>query len=92
MIEMTTVTIRINDGATFGRTLKFVKESRGARYNASDKTWTIPANHRILGAGVNRSSYKFEVIGNAATTSDRCPHYTVDQGCPLHGEFCEESR
>lgn len=92
---MEMVQIRINQGPSFARTLRLVKESQGARYDGTTQTWSIPSNHRILSNGINRSQYRFEVVGQTNpdtynANKGRCTLYVATEGCPLHGEYCKE--
>lgn len=76
-----TIEIRITKGQSFSRTLKTVKESRGARYNPSTQTWIVEEGSLIT--RVSLKQYPYEIV-----TSGQCPRYIRDQGCPLHGELC----
>ena len=75
------VELRVIDGPAFGRTLRTVKESAGARYNPATRTWTVNDGSLIL--RVSERQYPYEVV-----KTHYCPAYTRDQGCPLHGELC----
>ena len=75
------VEIRILDGSSFGRTLRTVKEGRGAAYNPERRTWTVDSDSLIM--RVSSRQYPYEVV-----KTHWCPAYTRDQGCPLHGETC----
>lgn len=56
------IVVRIADGASFGRTLRFIKDDRRSTYVPADRVWLIPADHRILGDGVNRREYRFDEL------------------------------
>lgn len=78
---MATVTMRVAaTGRDFQRAAAYAR-SVGGRYDGATQTWRIPdqweANARMRG---------LRTVEAAQPT--RCPHYTVDQGCPLHGETC----
>lgn len=80
---MTTVTVRIK-GNDFNRGLRYARQV-GGRFNPADKTWNIPADRPELGAA---NAYGWVIVRR----DTRCPHYTRDQGCPLHGETCAAGR
>lgn len=70
------------------------------RYDGASQTWLIPASHaEFIGGlryqGLIRLDAPQAAPSPAATPTapaprptGRCPHYTRDQGCPLHGEYC----
>lgn len=67
-----TVTVRLG-GKWFAKDLKACKRA-GGRFDGDSKTWTIPASAYLS---------SMTLVGR-----DSCPHYTRDNGCPLHGETC----
>ena len=81
---MNTTTVRITSrGATFQSAVNNLKKS-GAKYNLADKTWTVKNSMAVL---QRKSEFGLVVIvPNIA--NDYCRHWTIDQGCPLHGETC----
>lgn len=85
MADMITVQV-VAVGKDFGKAVAYAKLV-GGKYDGMTKTWQIPAqwedNARLRG---------LKKVNMTAAATGRCPHYTVDQGCPLHGESCEEQR
>lgn len=77
-------------GKEFGKAVARVKHLRGV-YDGQTQTWTIP----------DVMLQYFQPWGLRLVTSDTatatrgergqgCPNYTINQGCPLHGELCAE--
>lgn len=75
---MAMVAVRV-DARSFARGVKYAKQF-GGRFDPASKTWLIPAERPELSA--------LGAYGLIRVSRPGCPQYTVDQGCPLHGETC----
>ncbi len=80
MADMITVKVA-QRSPSFQRHVAAIKKL-GGRYDGVTQTWTLAAQYEstIVRPGIS----KVEVAAAPA----RCPHYTVQDGCPLHGETC----
>ena len=77
-MTQTTVAVTPVQGRNFRRGVASAKQMAG-KYDGA--VWHIAADRPELG---NLAAYGLRLVQKQA----RCPHYTVDQGCPLHGETC----
>ncbi len=60
----------------------------GARFDPASKTWTLSGKGEVeFWEKRNNPNTRARTAG-LEVVSGYCPHYTVDQGCPLHGELC----
>ena len=90
-MQTITATVKIMSGKHFHKGLREAKRSRG-RFDPATKTWTVT----LVGADANMlnapAAYGWTLISRSdvpqTSHHGRCPHYTADQGCPLHGETC----
>lgn len=73
----------------FAEGVKSARRLRGT-FDPTTKTWLIPSEMvEFLGRpqwpGLIR-------VADRVVVETRCPHWTLDQGCPLHGEGCADGR
>ena len=82
-MQDTRTTIEIiptRDSREFAKRVKQAKSLHG-KFDPATKTWTIPGE-MVKYVGVTCRGVRL------ATTPERCPHYTADDACPMHGETC----
>lgn len=85
-----TVTVKILDGKQFSTGLRYARQY-GGRFDGRDKTWTMPLTQSVANMLNAPANYGWRVVSRLdapAATSTRCPHWTAEGGCPLHGETC----
>lgn len=84
-----TVTVRLAGGKGFATGLKYAKQ-QGGRFDATTKLWTLPVTAQVERMLNAPAAYGWVVVGRGGNEGqiDRCPLYTAEQGCPLHGEVC----
>jgi hypothetical protein len=79
-----TTTVRImSKGATFQAAINNLKKS-GAIYNPADKTWVVKSSMSVL----QRKGELGLAVVTPNAENDICRLWTIDQGCPIHGEVC----
>jgi hypothetical protein len=76
----TTITVRVNNDRWFGKTVASLRKI-GGRFDGASKTWTVDTSSSYNQATIRQ-------IKSSLTLVNGCPHYTRDQGCPMHGETC----
>lgn len=70
--------------------MKGVKNAKVLHGTFDGSTWSLPADFidKMRGENYTVTEYLQRNYLRLVTPATRCTQYTVDQGCPLHGEFC----
>lgn len=76
-MSQATVAVKPVSGANFMKGVKAAKRM-GGKFDGS--VWHIPASRPELGA---LGAYSLVRVA-----TDRCPQWSTEHGCPLHGETC----
>lgn len=86
-----TVTVKILDGKQFSTGLKYAR-GNGGKFDGAAKTWTMPITQSVANMLNAPTAYGWRVVSRTdeptTTGAARCPHWSPESGCPLHGETC----